>query len=174
MKSKTILLMLVGILALCLFGCEREKPPAAAGEGNTPGGGTTAKQETGVEPATPAQPTTPQAPGTAGTAQDTMAQQKTMYVQGAEKTLNDMEQKLAAWQKQAGAQAQQDEKAQQLSKQVQTQIADARAAVEKMKTATGDQLKDAKVAADQAIQGAAQAFKNLQSYKSESQVTQAE
>lgn len=114
--------------------------------------------------------------GAAGTAADTLAQQKNQYVQGAEQILNNMEQKLTAWQQQAGKQGtpDQQQKVQDLAKQAQTDLSNARAAVDKMRTATGTQLKDAKVAADQALQNAEATFKNLQSFMDQTQVTQAQ
>lgn len=182
MKRKAVSVLLIGALALWLFGC-REEEPGKVGEANAPG---TRQRETAREgtttrpaqptqpgqPAQPTQPTQPGRPGAAGTAQETLNQQRNEYVQGAEQILNNMEQKFTAWQQQAGAQAQQDPKVQELSKQVQTEIADARAAVDNMRNATGTQLKDAKVAADQAIKDAEAAFKNLVS--SQTQVTQAQ
>lgn len=182
MKRKAVSMLLIGALALCLFGC-RKKEPGAVGEANAPTTrqretareGTTTRPARPTQPAQPVQPTQPAQPGqpgAAGTAQDALAQQKNEYVKGAEQILSNMEQKLTAWQQQAATQGQPDQKTQELSKQVQTQLADARAAVDKMRTATGTQLKDAKVAADQAIRNAEEAFKNLMS--TQTQVTQAQ
>jgi ElaB/YqjD/DUF883 family membrane-anchored ribosome-binding protein len=167
MKRKVALMLLIGAVALCLVGCAEDEEVATTTDQND----TTARQapeaERGVQPVPEGgvAGTPGGAPGT-----DAMAQQKTEYVEGAQKMLNNMEQKLTAWQQQAGTQ--QDQKMQDLAQQTQQQITQARDAVDKMRTATGDQLKDAKVAADQAIQSAEQSFKNLQSYASQVQVTQ--
>jgi len=168
MKRKLALMLLIGAVALCLVGCGEDEEVATTTDQND----TTARQapegERGVQPVP--EGGTAQTPGTPGGAAgtDVMAQQRAEYVEGAQKMLANMEQKLTAWQ-QAGTQ---DQKMQDLAKQTQQQIAEARDAVDKMRTAAGDQLKDAKVAADQAIQSAEQSFKNLQSYASQVQVTQ--
>jgi hypothetical protein len=190
MKRKALLMVLIGAIALCLMGCGEDEtakdtgkkggtttsqaPQGEKGVQPVPGGGTAGGTAGGVAGGTAGSTAPGTTGGAAGAGADVLTQQKNEYVQGAEKILTNMEQKLTAWQQQGGAQAQQDQKAQDLTKQTQQQIASARAAVDKLRTATGTQLKDAKVAADQAMQGAEQSFKNLQSYMSESQVTQAQ
>ncbi len=183
MKRKAVCMLLMGAVALCLIGCKKEDKQASTKD---KGGKTTSKAPSGqksVQPVPGGQADTRGTAktgetggvgGAAGTAADTLAQQKNQYVQGAEQILNSMEQKLTAWQQQAGTQGDpaQQQKIQDLSKQVQTELADARAAVDKMRTATGTQLKDAKVAADQALQDAEAAFKNLQTQMNQTQVTQ--
>jgi len=165
------------MLTLILLGCEEDKGGAAR-DTNTPATRGTAKQTPGVQPVPEGQggaagTTTPGgAPG--AVAGEVATQQRNAYVQGAEQILNNIEQKFTAWQQQAGTQGQQNQQIQDLSKQVQTQLADARAAVNQMRTATGTQLKDAKVAADQAIRNLEAAFKDLQSQTGQTQVTQVE
>ncbi|MGE5294451.1 MAG: hypothetical protein ACM3VT_06445 [Solirubrobacterales bacterium] len=204
MKRKAACMLLMAAVTFCLIGCKENKQastknqsgkatskaPSGQGQGTVepvPGGQGTAggtassagKTGTGGTAGT-AGGTAGTAGGTAGgaagTAADTLAQQKNQYVQGAEQILNNMEQKLTAWQQQAGKQGtpDQQQKVQDLAKQAQTDLSNARAAVDKMRTATGTQLKDAKVAADQALQNAEATFKNLQSFMDQTQVTQAQ
>lgn len=163
MRNTIVRMLLIGAVTLSLLGCQEDEETVTQ-EANVPGPGRTAEREGTVQSA-------PGAPGgTAGTTPEALSQQ---YVQGAEQIINNLEQKLQAWQQQAGAQAQQDQKVQQLSQQVQQELADAKAAVEKMRTATGTQMKDAKVAADQAIKDAEDAFMQLQSATSgQREVTQ--
>jgi len=181
MKRKMALMLLIGAIALCLVGCgEDEEVATTTDQGDTatsqaPAGEGTVQpvpEGQGGTAGTAGTETTPG--GAAGTGTQATAQQKAAYVEGAEKILSNMEQKLTAWQQQAGTQeGQGQQKMQELSKQVQQEIADARAAVEKMRAATGPQVNDAKMAADTAIQDAEQAFKNLQSFVNQ-QVTQAQ
>lgn len=179
MKRKAACMLLMGAVALCLIGCGEDEHASTADQGGTatsqaPGG------EQSVQPVPQGQPgaggtaKTGETGGAPSTAADTLAQQKNQYVQGAEQILNNMEKKLTAWQQQTETQGspEQQQKVQDLTKQVQTELADARAAVDKMRTATGTQLKDAKVAADQALQDAEAAFKNLQTQMDQTQVTQ--
>jgi ribosomal protein L7/L12 len=173
------LVLLAGVLALALLGCEEDQGGTTR-DTDAPTTGETARETPGVQPVPEGQGGagtttpggTPGAPG--GIAGEAATQQRNAYVQGAEQILNGIEQKFTAWQQQAGTQAQQNQQVQQLSQQVQTELADAKAAVDKMRTATGSQLKDAKVAADQAIRDVEEAFKNLQSQTGQTQVTQVE
>lgn len=182
MKRNVALMLLIGAIALCLLGCgEDEEVATTTDQGDratsqAPGGEGTVQPAPGGQGGTAGTARTEGTPGgTAGTRTEATAQQKAEYIEGAEKILGNMEQKLTVWQQQAGTQGgPEQQKMQELSKQVQQEIADARTAVEKMRAATGPQVNDAKVAADTAIQGAEQAFKNLQSYVSQSQVTQAQ
>ncbi len=179
MKRKAVCMLMMGAVALCLMGCGEDEQAST-----TDKGGATTSQASGdqksVQPApgapidTQSTARTGETGGAVGTAADALAQQKNQYVQGAEQILNSMEQKLTAWQQQAGTQGslEQQQKIQDLAKQAQTELADARSAVDKMRTATGTQLKDAKVAADQALQDAEAAFKNLQTQMDQTQVTQ--
>lgn len=182
MKRKAVCMLLMGAVALCLMGCgEDEQASTTTDKGGTTTsraptteGGTATSQAPGGQKSVQPAPGGEADTGAAGTAADTLTQQKNQYVQGAEQILNNMEQKLTAWQQQAGTQGspEQQQKVQDLAKQVQTELSDARAAVDKMRTATGTQLKDAKVAADQALQDAEAAFKNLQTQVDQTQVTQ--
>lgn len=188
MKRKAVCMLLMGAVALCLMGCGEDEQASTTDKERTttsqaPRGGesgTATSQAPGGQksvqpvPGGPTDTTGTARTGETGAAADALTQQKNQYVQGAEQILNSMEQKLTAWQQQAGTQGspEQQQKIQDLSKQVQTELADARAAVDKMRTATGTQLKDAKVAADQALQDAEAAFKNLQTQVSDTQVTQ--
>lgn len=186
MKRKAVCMLLVGAVALCLTGCKENKQASTKDQGGkttsqAPGGQKSVQPVPGgsAETGTAAAPKTgtgQTAGGTAGTAADALAQQKNQYVQSAEQILNGMERKLTAWQQQAGTQGtpDQQQKLQDLTKQAQTDLANARAAVDKMKTATGTQLKDAKVAADQALQNVETTFKNFQTYMDQTQVTQAQ
>ncbi len=190
MRRKTVVILLAGVLVFGLLGCEDDEGGAAREDANTPGTGTTARETPGVQPVPEGQGgagavgTPGSAPGTStpggttgapgGIAGEVSTQMRNEYVQGAEQILGSIEQKFTAWRQQAGAQTQQDQQVQQLSQQVQAELADARAAVDKMRTASGNQLKDAKVAADQAIRDVEAAFKNLQSQTGQTQVTQVE
>ena len=152
MKRNAALMLLIGAVALCLMGCGKDAQASNTGKGEA----TTsqAKEGEGKENQ-----------GDAGLGAMANAQEKTVYIQGVEKILKSMEEKMTAWQQQAGTAGEQgQEKMQTLPQQVQQQIADARTAVENMKAATGIQLKDARTAADAALQNAEKVFKSLQSY----------
>lgn len=156
MDRKIMVAVLAGALMVGLFGCKRQEPTA---------------RKTEVETEREAAGRTPEAVG--GAAEVTMAQ-KQQYVQGAQQIINSLEQKMQTWQEQAGAAAQ-EQQTQQLQQRFQQELADARTALEKLRNATGEQVTEAKVAVDQAIEDAQKAFQNLQaSTTGAAQVTQAQ
>jgi hypothetical protein len=192
MRRKMLSMLFVAAVLLALFGCRkepaaREEPPEVTREtqpGEVPETqpGTARETRPGAVPETQpgaareTQPTTVGEAGQPGQPAGALAQQREQYIQGAEQALTKLEQQTGTWEQQAGAQeGQAQEKFRQLQQRFEQELADARTALEKMKIATGDDLQQAKVAADQAIADTQQAFKELQSFvESQRQVTRAE
>ena len=189
MNAKMMSMLLAVVVLFALVGCKKE-PTAGPGKttrdtqtttkSQTPSTTERAQQPAAVGGAdanqTAAGRAQKQAREAAGTASDALAQQKQEYVQGAEQIVKGLEQKMTTLQQQASSLGQDgQQKAQQLQQRAQQELSNARAALDKMRTASGDQMKDAKVAADQAINNAETAFKDLQSFvESQRQVTRAQ
>jgi hypothetical protein len=126
----------------------RAQPPAA--------GGTEANQPGARAPAQPGQ-TTP-------AAADITAMKQT-YLQASDQTLNSLQQKMSTLQSQISTlKPELQEKAQQLQKQFQQDLTNARAALDKVKTAGANDWQAAKANADKALNSAATTLKDLQAY----------
>ncbi|OHB63132.1 MAG: hypothetical protein A2Y77_07880 [Planctomycetes bacterium RBG_13_62_9] len=152
-----VLLTLAIIAAAGLIGCEQEGPTAR--DANTPAGRTgTARQGTETTP-----PSTPSEVGKApGTTAQAPAQQE--YVAGTEKMLNDLERQVQTLQQQQAQLPEQDrEKAQQLQQQFEKELANARANLNKLRTASPEASRDLKVAVDESISDLQSTYTQLQS-----------
>ena len=137
-------------------GSTAQQPPAGRTQPPAKPGGTEANQ-----PAARAQAQ----PGQATPASADISAQKQAFLQTSDQTLSSLQQKLSTLQSQIGTlKPDAQPKAQQLQKQFQQDLTNARAALDKAKTASGSDWQQAKANADKALNSAAMTLKDLQSY----------
>ncbi len=137
-------------------GSTAQQPPAGRAQPPAQAGGTEANQPAARAPAQPGQVT----PASAD-----ISAQKQAFLQTSDQTLSSLQQKMSTLQSQIGTlKPDAQPKAQQLQKQFQQDVANARAALDKAKTASGSDWQQAKANADKALNSAATTLKDLQSY----------
>jgi ABC-type transporter Mla subunit MlaD len=147
--SRKVLLMLAAIAVLSLIGCKKQTTAEKAQ--TPPSAGETAK-----------------APGEMGKAMKqaagATAEAQQQFVAGAEKTLTALEQQVQAFgQQQAQLPEQDREKVQQLTQQFNKELANAKASLDKFKSASPEASRDLKVAVDDAMSNLQNTYKQLQS-----------
>jgi hypothetical protein len=189
MKSKMVVVFLVAAVLFGAIGCgkkepapkkqtvapqkgqpgtARSEPPTTVG-GQQPAAGTA--QQPAAKP-TPGragesnQPASARAPSEQGGVTTISADVSTQaYVQQSEQTITTLQQKMSDLQGQIGLlKPEAQQKAQQLQERFQKDLTNARAALDKVKTASGENLKNSRAAADNALSDAAAALKEIQSY----------
>lgn len=140
-----------------------QQPPAGRTQPGTKAGGTEANQPAARVQAQPGQAT----PAAAD-----ISAQKQAYLQTSDQMINSLQQKMSTLQPQVGTlKADSQQKAQQFQKQFQQDLTNARAALDKAKTASGSEWQEAKANADKALDSAATTLKDLQSYLESQQGT---
>ncbi len=144
-----------------------ESPPPTSVGGQPPTGGTAQQPPAaagGTEANQPAARATAQ-PGPTTPASADISAQKQAYLQNSNQMLSSLQQKMSTLQPQIGTlKPESQQKAQQLQKQFQQDLINARAALDKAKTASGSDWKEAKANSDKALNSAAMTLKDLQSY----------
>jgi chromosome segregation ATPase len=122
------------------------QPPAAVGEANQAASARSAQEGKGVTPARA----------------DVSTQ---AFIKGTDQSLNSLQQKMSELQPQISSlKPEAQQKAQQLQKQFQQDLTSTRAALDKMKTASGESLVESRAAAEKGMGDATATLKELQSY----------